>query len=185
MKKLVGLVLLAALYYAHGYYVFSENHLNAWFAERNEALIQGKDGLCDVYSADVQFNLIQKTPDGELLKEGGYNKLCQSITGGDDKAMSIAALRATGANINIYTRVVSVEPSEFPWLQATVKVHQATRMTLGRTLPMAEEGDATLLIERTYQGLKIKRMTGTSELKIIEDEVTEPVEEATTEPPKK
>ena len=81
-----------------------------------------------------------------------------------------------GVNMNTYTRVVSVELSEFPWLHATVKAHQTTRITMGTNPPVVDEGDFTLLVERTYQGLKIKRMTGSSETRIIEDPVDEPVE---------
>lgn len=179
MKAIFGLVLLAALYYGHGYYVFGESHLNAWFAKHNQALVEGRDGVCDVYSPDVRFNFTQRTPEGDLLQEGGYSKLCDALTGGGNKAMSIAALRAMGGNLNIYTRVVSVEPAEFPWLQATVRAQQATRMTLGRTPPLVEKGEATLVIERTLQGLKVKQMTGSSDVQILEDEVVETAGDAT------
>ena len=50
--------------------------------------------------------------------------------------------------------------SEFPWLQATVQAHQTTRITMGSNPPVVDEGDYTLLVERTYQGLKIKRLNG-------------------------
>jgi hypothetical protein len=87
-----------------------------------------------------------------------------------------------GVNVNIYTRVVSVQPSEFPWLQATVRAHQTTRITMGRNPPVVDEGSFTMLIERTYQGLKVKRLSGTSETRVIEDPVAEPVETAEASP---
>ena len=74
----------------------------------NGGIVEGRDGVCDVYSPDVRFNFTQRTPEGDLLQEGGYSKLCDALTGGGNKAMSIAALRAMGGNLNIYTRVVSV-----------------------------------------------------------------------------
>ena len=185
MRVMFALVLMAALYYGHGYYVFGENHLNAWFAKGNEAALKGKEDACDDLSADVQFNLTQKTPEGDLLLEGGYNKLCELTKSSVEGASGLAQLQALGmpgVNMNIYTRVVSVEPSEFPWLQATVRAHQTTRITMGRNPPVVDEGSFTMLIERTYQGLKVKRLSGTSETRIIEDPVAEPGETAEASP---
>lgn len=188
MKKVIGLVLLAALYYAHGYYVFGENHLNAWFARSNEAVINGKENACDDFSHDVQFNITQKTSEGDTLMEGGYSKLCDLTRSAAEGAMGFSQLKSpgpSGANMNTYTRVISTELSEFPWLQATVKAHQTTRITMGRNPPVVDEGDFTLLVERTYRGLKIKRLTGTSEMRVIEDEIAAPAEEAAEATPKK
>ena len=181
MKAIFGLVLLAALYYAHGLYMFGETHLNAWFAENNEAVLNGKENACDDFSPDVQFNITQKTAEGDLLMEGGYNKLCDLTRLSAEGAKGFEQLKSLGmpgVNMNTYTRVTSVDMSAFPWLQATVKAHQATRITMGTNPPMVDEGDFTLLVERTYEGLKIKRLTGSSEMRIIEDPVEEPVEGA-------
>lgn len=185
MKTIFGLVLLAAMYYAHGLYVFGDTHLNAWFAESNEAALKGKESACDDLSADVQFNLTQKTPEGDLLMEGGYNRLCDLTRSSMEGAKGFAQLQALGmpgVNMNTYTRVVSVEPSAFPWLQATVRAHQTTRITMGRNPPVVDEGDYTMLVERTYQGLKVKRLNGTSETRIIEDPVAAPGEDAEASP---
>ena len=179
MKAILGLALLAAMYYAHGLYVFGETHLNAWFAESNEAAIAGKESVCDDFSPDVQFIITQKNAEGELLMEGGYNKLCELTRHSVEGAKGIEQLKSLGmpgVNMNTYTRVISVDMSEFPWLQATVKAHQATQITMGTSPPVVDEGDYTLLVERTYQGLRIKRLTGTSEMQIILDPVEKVVD---------
>lgn len=186
MKTIFGLLVLAAMYYAHGLYVFGETHLNAWFAESNEAAVNKKEDVCKDFSADVQFNITQKTAEGELQMEGGYNKLCELTRASAEGASGFAQLRALGmpgVNMNTYTRVISVEPSDFPWLLATVKAHQTTRITMGTNPPIVDEGDFTLLLARTHEGLKIKRLTGASEMRTIEDKVDVPAEVSATPAP--
>ena len=62
MKTILGLALLAALYYGHGLYVFGETHLNAWFAESNEAAVKAKRTSVTTSAPTCSSTSLRKMP---------------------------------------------------------------------------------------------------------------------------
>lgn len=156
MRKLFWLGVLAAAFYGHSRFVFSEPSVMSWMQKQNQMAMQGKDGMCDVYASDLQFELRMQTARGEQQMGGDKEALCETL-----KTAS-AAFRATQASVDTNLELVGVEPSGFPWLSATVKVRQSTTVRMRGAPALKEVAESTLLVRRTLNGREIASIDSTS-----------------------
>lgn len=120
MRKLFWLGVLAAAFYGHSRFVFSEPSVMSWMQKQNQMAMRGEDGMCDAYASDLRFEIRSRSAMGHLQTCGGKEALCQHLRN------TSATFRATEASVNHNIELVSVDPSGFPLLSATVKTRQTT-----------------------------------------------------------
>ena len=149
MRKLFWIGLLAAAFYGHSRFVFSEPAMMSWLQKQENLALKGADGMCDAYAQDVQVNLRMQTERGEAAVAGGKEDLCNHLKDAS------AAIRVTQANLNINTELLSLEPSGFPWMSATVKMRQTSTMQMRGAPAMTEVSDSTYVVKRTLEGRQI------------------------------
>lgn len=157
MRKLFWLGLLAAAFYGHSRFVFSEPALMSWMQKQDQMAMRGEDGMCDFYASDLRFEVRMQTARGEGQMAGDKGELCEYL-----KTAS-AAYRATQASVNKNFELLSVEPSGFPWLSAMVKVRQSTTVRMRGAPALNEVADSTLLVRRTLNGREIARIESSSQ----------------------
>jgi len=149
MRKLFWIGVLAAAFYGHSRFVFSEPAMMSWLQKQENLALKGADGMCDAYAQDVQVNLRMQTERGEAAVEGGKEDLCNHLKDAS------AAIRVTQANLNINTELLSLEPSGFPWMSATVKTRQTSTLQMRGAPLMTEVSDSTYVVKRTLEGRQI------------------------------
>lgn len=149
MKKLIWLGVLAAAFYGHSRFVFSEPAMMSWMQKQNQMAMRGEDGMCDGYASDLRFEIRSQNARGAVLIDGGKVELCEHLKDAS------AAFRATQASVNNNMELVSVEPSGFPWLSATVKLRQSTTVRMRGAPALTEVADSTVVVRRTLNGREI------------------------------
>ena len=149
MRKLFWIGVLAAAFYGHSRFVFSEPAMMSWMQKQQDLALKGADGMCDAYAQDVQVNLRMQTERGETAVEGGREDLCNHLKDAS------AALRVTQPSLNINNELLSLEPSGFPWMSATVKLRQTSTLQMRGAPLMTEVSDSTYVVKRTLEGRQI------------------------------
>ena len=157
MRKIVWLAFLAGAFYAHAQFMFSERQIAQWLNQHEEAVMRGKDKACDDYTRDLKVHIRAGAATREWQVDGGKDMMCEY-----EKRAS-AAFMLTNARINTQREILSVERSGFPWMSATVKVHEESSVQIGRMPPMKETADTTLVFERGIRALSVSRIDSLSE----------------------
>ncbi|HEX5737315.1 MAG TPA: hypothetical protein VFY22_02295, partial [Hydrogenophaga sp.] len=143
MRKLFWLGVLAAAFYGHSRFVFSEPSVMSWMQKQNQMAMRGEDGMCDTYASDLRFETRVQTARGEMQMAGDKEELCELL-----KTAS-ATYRATQASVDTNLELVSIEPSGFPWMSATVNVRQSTTVRMRGAPALNEVGESSILVRRT------------------------------------
>jgi hypothetical protein len=156
MRKLFWIGVLAAAFYGHSRFVFSEPSLMSWMQKQEDLALRGADGMCDAYAKDVKVNLRMQTERGETAVEGGKEELCNHLKDAS------AALRVIQSDLNINNELLSLEPSGFPWMSATVKVRQTSTMQMRGAPLVTEVSDSTYVVKRTLEGRQISSIDSDS-----------------------
>jgi hypothetical protein len=155
MKKLLLLCALFGAFYGHGRFTFSEPRVAAWLTSNSAKALSGDSAACDAYTADATVNLRAEGARGTWEVEGGKDEICGYL-----KQVS-AALTLTRASTSTEFTDLVVVRSGFPWLQAEVSYQEkATIQVLGRSVTATS--DDTLVLVRTFSGLKIKSVESNS-----------------------
>ncbi len=157
MRKLFWLGVLAAAFYGHSRFVFSEPSMMSWLQKQDQMAMQGEDGMCDAYASDLRFEIRSRSAMGNLQTDGGKEALCQHLRDAS------ATFRATQASVNHNIEMVSIDPSSFPWLSATVKTRQTTTVRMRGAPVITEVGESTTLVRRTLSGREIASVEVSSE----------------------
>lgn len=157
MRKLFWLGVLAAAFYGHSRFVFSAPSMMSWLQKQDQMSMRGEDGMCDAYAADLTFEMRSRSAMGEMKVEGGKEELCDYLKDAS------AAFRATQASVNHNMELVSIDPSGFPWLSATVKARQTTTVRMRGAPAITEVAETTTVVRRTLSGQKIARIDSSSE----------------------
>lgn len=158
MNKLMWAGVLAAAFYGHGWYVFSEPAVMGWLQTQQRKELNAEDGFCDSYASDLRFSTSVESSQGLQDLEGGKTEMCEYVK---DAA---ATLRATQSSVSIGTDLVSLNRSGFPWLGATVTVRQTSTMRMPRMPVFTEVGEYTYELKRTISGRQIVSVDGTSRI---------------------
>jgi hypothetical protein len=146
MRKLFWLGVLAAAFYGHSRFVFSE-----------PAMMSGEDGMCDGYASDLRFEIRSTTARGAMLIDGDKEDLCEYLKDAS------AAFRATGASVNNNIELIGIEPSGFPWMSATVKLRQSSTVRMRGAPAIIEVVETTTVVRRTLRGREIAQFDSSSE----------------------
>lgn len=146
MKKLIWVGMLAAAFYGHSRFVFSEPALMGWIQKQQQLSMYASDGFCDAYADDFAFETRTRTPRGEMTARGGKDELCEAIRDAS------AAMRVTQPSLSINTELLDLQRSGFPWLSATATVRQTTTMRLRGAPAMTETSESTMVLRRTFKG---------------------------------
>lgn len=162
MRKLMWAGVLAAAYYGHGWYVFSEPAVMGWLQTQQRKELNAQDGFCDSYASNLRVSTRTEAPRGVEDLEGGKAEMCEYVK---DAA---ATLRATQSSVNIDTDLVSVERSGFPWLGATVTVRQTSTIRMPRMPVFTEVGEYTYELTRTLNGRQIVSIDGSSTMSMAQ-----------------
>jgi hypothetical protein len=156
MRKLMWAGVLAAAFYGHGWYVFSEPAVMGWLQDQQRKELNAEDGFCDGYASDLRFSTKSESPRGVEDLEGGKTEMCEHVKD------SVAAFRATQASVGIDTDLLSLKRSGFPWLGATVTVRQTSTIRMPRMPAFTEVGEYTFELARTLNGRQIVSIDGSS-----------------------
>lgn len=151
---------LAAAFYGHGRFVFSEPGVMDWLQTQQRKELKAEDGFCDGYASDLRFAMRSESPRGVEDLEGGKTEMCEHIKD------SVATFRATQASISVDTDLLSLERSGFPWLGATATVRQTSTIRMPRMPAITEVGEYTVKLTRTLQGRQIVSVDGTSSMNV-------------------
>jgi hypothetical protein len=157
VRKIVWLAFLVGAFYAHAHFMFSERQILRWLNQHDEAVMRGKDKACDDYTRDLKVHIRAGGAMREWQVDGGKDMMCEY-----EKRAS-AAFMLANARINTQREIVSVERSGFPWMSATVKVHEENSVQMGRLPPMKEVADTTLVFERGIRALSVSSIDSESE----------------------
>ncbi|AOW11548.1 hypothetical protein LPB72_22680 [Hydrogenophaga crassostreae] len=157
MRKIAWLAILAGAFYAHSYFMFSERNIAHWLNQHDEAVMRGKDRACDDYTYDLKVHIRAGHATGEWQVDGGKDMMCEY------EKRAGAALMLANARINTEREIVSVERSGFPWMTATVKLHETHQVQMGRLPRMEEIADATITFERKIRTMSVSRLESVSE----------------------
>jgi len=157
MRKLFWLGVLAAAFYGHSRFVFSEPSVMSWMQKQDQMVMRGEDGMCDAYASDLRFEIRSRSAMGHLQTDGGKEALCQHLRDAS------ATFRATQASVNHNMELVSVDVSGFPWLSATVKTRQTTTVRMRGAPAIKEVGESTTVVRRTLSGREIASIDINSE----------------------
>ncbi|MGS5085734.1 hypothetical protein ACVC7V_04395 [Hydrogenophaga sp. A37] len=156
MNKFYWAGILMAAFYGHSRFVFSEPAMMSWMQKQQNLALKGADGMCDAYAQDVKVSLRMQTERGEAAVEGGKEDLCNHLKDAS------AALRVTQPSLNINNELLSLEPSGFPWMSATVKMRQTSTLQMRGAPLMTEVSDSTYVVKRTFEGRQISSIDGDS-----------------------
>ena len=156
MKKLLFLLVLFAAFYAHARISFAEQRVLSWLLENSNKYLTGDSSVCDNYADDVEVSLIAKAPRGTWQVEGGKAELCGYLK------QSSAALIVMQASTNTAFSKVRIEPGPFPWMQAKVSYTEKTTMQMAGLPPVNALGENSVVLVRTFSGLKIKSLESRS-----------------------
>ncbi|WP_157538798.1 hypothetical protein [Hydrogenophaga flava] len=162
MRKLMWAGVLAAAFYGHGWYVFSEPAVMGWLQTQQRKELKAEDGFCDSYASDLRVSMRSETARGVEALEGGKVEMCEYVKD------AVATLRATQSSVNIDTDLVSVERSGFPWLGATVTVRQTSTVRMPRMPAFTEVGEYTYELTRTLNGRQIVSIDGSSTMGMVQ-----------------
>ena len=157
MRKLFWLGVLAAAFYGHSRFVFSEPAMMSWMQKQDQMAMRGEDGMCDGYASDLRFENRSTTARGAMLIDGGKEDLCEYLKDAS------AAFRATGASVNNNIELLGIEPSGFPWMSATVKLRQSSTVRMRGAPAIIEVAETTTVVRRTLRGREIARFDSSSE----------------------
>lgn len=157
MRKLFWLGVLAAAFYGHSRFVFSEPGMMSWMQKQDQMMLRGEDGMCDAYASDLKVDMRSQTARGETQFVGGKQELCEYLKDAS------AAFRATNASVNNNMELLSIEPSGFPWLSATVKLRQSTTVRMRGLPAITEVAETTTVVRRTFNGREIASIDSSSE----------------------
>lgn len=146
MKKLIWVGLLAAAFYGHSRFVFSEPALMSWIQKQQQMDMHASDGFCDAYADDFAFEMRTRTPRGEMTVQGGKDEICEYIRDAN------AAMLVTQPSLSINTELLDVQRSGFPWLKATATVRQISTLRLRGAPAMTEVSESTMVLRRTFKG---------------------------------
>lgn len=156
MRKVMWAGVLAAAFYGHGWYVFSEPAVMGWLQTQQRKELNAEDGFCDSYASDLRFAMRSESSRGAEDLEGGKAEMCEHVKD------AVAALRATQSSVSIDTDLLSLERSGFPWLGATVTVRQTSTIRMPRMPVFTEVGEYTFELARTLNGRQIVSIDGSS-----------------------
>jgi len=157
MRKLFWLGVMAAAFYGHSRFVFSEPSVMSWMQKQDQMSMRGEDGMCDAYAADLRFEMRSRSAMGEMTVEGGKAELCDYLKDAS------AAFRATQASVNHNMELVSIDAAGFPWLSATVKTRQTTTVRMRGAPAITEVAEATTVIRRTLNGREVASIDASSQ----------------------
>lgn len=156
MKKLTLILFLFAAFYAHARINFAEQQVVSWLLVNSNKYLTGDSSVCDNYADDVEVNIKAKAPRGTWQVEGGKAELCGYLK------QSSAALIFMQASTNAEFSKVRIQRGPFPWLQAKVSYTQKTTMQVPGLAPMTALGEDSVVLVRTFSGLKIKSLESSS-----------------------
>lgn len=162
MRKLMWAGVLAAAFYGHGWFVFSEPAVMDWLQTQQRKELHAEDGFCDSYASNLRFSTKSQSPRGVQALEGGKAEMCEHVKD------AVAALRATQGSVSINTDLLSLERSGFPWLGATVTVRQTSTMRMPRMPVFTEVGEYTYELRRTLNGRRIVAIDGASSMSVAQ-----------------
>ena len=156
MRKLFWLGVLAAAFYAHSRFVFSEPAVMRWMQQQQQLAMQGADGMCDAYASDLAFEIKADTGECDMQLQGGKDEMCEQLKDAS------ATFRAMQASVDNNVELVNLQPAGFPWLAAQVTVRQSTTVRMRGAPSITEVANVTLTLRRTLKGREISRLNSTS-----------------------
>lgn len=150
MKKPLFLILaILAASYGHARYHFSEVQMTQWLNAMNDKALAGDASVCEVLADGMRFQVEQQGLRALQTHEGGKDDYCKLLQ------VSSAAFKAMQANTRTTVSGLSVNRSMFPWVEAEVKYHQVTTISMPGMPLMALESDDVMVIERSFKGLRV------------------------------
>jgi len=158
MKRLFIFVLLAVgSMYLHARVTFSESRVNYWLVNHSVRFMQGDQSACDDYDSDVEVTLTAEGRRGRWEVEGGKDEIC-----GYMKQASAAFIVLQASTESVLSNV-KIEAGGFPWTKARVSFKETTTVRVKGMPSMTIESNDTVLLARTFTGVKIKSLESKSE----------------------
>lgn len=150
MKKTLFLI-LAILFtsYGHARYHFADTQMLKWLNVMNDKALAGDETVCESLSEGMRFQVEQQGLKDVQSHAGGRDDYCRLLQA------SSAAFKAMQATTRTTITNLTVNRSMFPWVQAEVKYHQITTLSMPGMPVMALESDDVMVIERSFTGLKV------------------------------
>jgi hypothetical protein len=153
MKKIVWLLVLLGVYYAHSRFAFAQPRVESWLLHTNMAALTGDGKACEAYADDVDVQLIADNSRGRWEVEGGKAELCDYLK------KTSAALVLLDASTNFRLENTSVQRAGFPWLTAQVSyTHVGTIQAAALPRPVPFESVDQVTLRRTLTGLQIVKL---------------------------
>lgn len=156
MRKIVLLLALAGVFYAHARYTFSENAVMSWMTKHAAKAMSGDTSACDDYADDVEVDLVADGRRGRWEVEGGKAEMCGYLK------QAAAAYTVLQASTRTEFDAVRVTPGGFPWTHAKLSYVQRTTLQIPNLPSMTVESEDTVELVRGFGGLKIKSVESRS-----------------------
>ena len=102
MKKLL-LAGLAAAFFGHAQWAFSESRTLRWIESHERAVFDMQEGVCKHFTHDVRVDIVAKTPKGEWQVEGGKEEVCDYVRAAN------AQVRVLMPELNTRTELLSLQ----------------------------------------------------------------------------
>lgn len=160
MSKVMWAGVLAAAFYGHGRFVFSEPSLAGWLQDQQGKEMRTEDGFCKAYSDKLVFTLHGRSAQGPFDLEGDKEAYCEHIKD------AVAALRVAQGSLNVERDLVSVDRAGFPWLTATVNTRETVTMRIGNLPPLTEVSDNVIVVQRGLSGRQIASIDSNSRMQV-------------------
>lgn len=157
MKLLIWPLLLVVAWIGHGRLMFTESRLMPMLSAHAAQVYAGDTRACELYTDDVQVEILAEDRQGRWEVEGGKDEVCGYLR------KAGAAFALLDANIHTEFSEVALQRKGFPWTEATLNYTETVTVQAAKLPAMTVVSRDELTLVRTLTGVKIRVIRSHSE----------------------